>query len=152
MTPRAENLHALVRLGFDLWSLKEACQRGAGVLDDKAFLGWSGFTLTFFGGFFVRHEIVSIGPLIGEVPQPGIGPGRHEWARDCKSRLSASSSTGAQAVLNVGAGMPVKTSPVPTWFGPLSAALNPSSYHASYSRKGIIYMTTAGSPRSLAIR
>ena len=62
------------------------------------------------------------------VPQPGIGPGSPEWARGCKPRLSASSSTGAQKKTpNVGAVTPRKVSPVPTYFGPFGAALTPSS-------------------------
>lgn len=67
------------------------------------------------------------------VPQPGIEPGRPFGSRECKSRLSTSSSTGAcsRKALNVGAVMPLKTSPVPTFFGPTSAALLPSSFSCS---------------------
>lgn len=61
------------------------------------------------------------------VPQPGIGPGRPDWSRGCKPRLSANSSTGAQNTLNAGAVMLAKASPAPACFGPISAALLPSS-------------------------
>lgn len=80
--------------------------------------------------FLDHHGIIPLRDSVGEqkdVPQPGIGPGRPEWARDCKSRLSASSSTGAQSKPNVGTVAPAKSYAVPTFSGPFSAALNPSS-------------------------
>ena len=41
------------------------------------------------------------------MPQPGIEPGRPNWARDCKSRLYTNSSTGAQKP-DVGTVTPLK--------------------------------------------
>ncbi len=57
----------------------------------------------FFGSAFtfwclLRHRMVLSSQFLDGyrvMPQPGIGPGRREWARGCKPRLSASSSTGA---------------------------------------------------------
>ena len=61
-----------------------------------------------------------------EMPQPGIEPGSHEWARDCKSRLSANSSTGARR-LSAETGGVWKPQSVSALVGPLRTTLNPSS-------------------------
>jgi hypothetical protein len=103
--------------------------------NDESFLLGSGFTLSALRLWFLRHPVLlsqrflSVA-LVKMVPQPGIGPGRPEWARGCKPRLSASSSTGAHCkkAKNAGAVMPAKTSPVPALFGPINAALTPSSF------------------------
>src|SRR5260370_5014661 len=72
----------------------------------------SAFRLWFFGHLALLSHCTHL------VPEPGIGPGRPEWARDCKSRLSASSSTrGPQAI------------------GPFSAALR---YLANNSERNIL--------------
>src|SRR5580692_4144056 len=101
-------------------------------LDDKPLLFGSGLILLAFWFCFLRHRIqLSHRFLSGDemVPQPGIEPGRPDWARGCKPRLSANSSTGARCKkpLNAGTVTPVQGSPVPALFGPISAALNPSS-------------------------
>lgn len=119
---------AFFRLGFE-----EGVYRLLWVGNDQPFLFRSALPLLRFGLTFVCHTVVSSHRFLnGVMPQPGIGPGRRGWARDCKSRLSASSSTGAQRALNVGAGNPSKCA-APTCSGPNGAALNPSSFHASYS-------------------
>lgn len=71
-------------------------QRRLRVSDDQPFLFRSPLT---FGGFsrlwFVGHTVLSQWfPLTGLVPPPGIGPGMTNRPRECKSRLSAISSTG----------------------------------------------------------
>ena len=101
--------------------------------DNQTFPLWSGLILLAFWLRlrFLRHGIELsyrfLSAALVMVPQPGIGPGRHEWARGCKPRLSANSSTGAHKALNVGAVTPRKVSPAPTYSGPISAALIPSS-------------------------
>lgn len=60
------------------------------------------------------------------MPPPGIEPGRPNWTRECKSRLSANSSTGAYAALDAVAGWAFDRLPAPAWFfRPSSAALLP---------------------------
>jgi hypothetical protein len=49
-----------------------------------------------FWGFLLRHTmLLSTRFSNGVLPQPGIEPGSPKWARDCKSRPFAISSTGA---------------------------------------------------------
>ena len=102
--------------------------------DDQSLLLGSGFTLSALWFWLLGHPVLLSHPFLSGdkvVPQPGIGPGRHEWARGCKPRLSANSSTGAHnKALNVGAVTPAKTSPAPALFGPVSAALNISPHGA----------------------
>src|SRR5260370_42530879 len=75
------------------------------------------FTLSALRLWFFGH-LALLSHCTHLVPEPGIGPGRPEWARDCKSRLSASSSTrGPQAI------------------GPFSAALR---YLANNSERNIL--------------
>src|SRR5205823_3798748 len=59
------------------------------------------------------------------VPQPGIEPGRLNWARGCKPRLYANFSTGAQAKSDVGTEGLERA--VPALFGQSGAALSLSS-------------------------
>src|SRR5580704_10378293 len=104
--------------------------------NDQSLLLGARFTLSALRRFLLRHfELVShwFVSAVKCVPQSGIEPERREWARDCKSRLSASSSTGGyKKELNAGAAMPLKTSPVPAWFfRPSSAALLPLPWHFS---------------------
>lgn len=102
--------------------------------DYEAFLFRSTFALFLR---LLRHLIViSHSFLSGEnlVPRPGIGPG-WSYPRECKSRLSTSSSTGAQEAQDVRAVDPFKDSPAPTLFEPSSAALNPSSLRTSCALK-----------------
>jgi hypothetical protein len=59
------------------------------------------FVLGFLGILFYHR----IGPLSeGSVPPPGFEPGRPNWARGCKPRLTANSSTGGHVAPNVGTG------------------------------------------------
>jgi hypothetical protein len=100
--------------------------------DDEPFFDWAALAFQLLWVSFYCHVAVQLSTrfpaVASKVPQPGIGPGRPEWARDCKSRLSASSSTGAHnEALNAGTVMPVTDSPVLALFGPFSAALTPSS-------------------------
>ena len=117
--------------------LEELCQRGFGMLCDyEPFLlrPTLGLFPPFLIGFFRHLNIVSHRNFSAEengMPQPGIEPGSPEWARGCKPRLSANSSTGAQRVLDTGTVTPCKVSPVPVLFRPSSAALNPSSSFSS---------------------
>src|ERR1700729_1201538 len=67
------------------------------------------------------------------VPQPGIGPGRPNWSRECKSRLSANSSTGARKLQDVGTHGTFEGFGVPTFFGLSSAAPIPSSWFSLLS-------------------
>jgi hypothetical protein len=103
--------------------------------NDESLLLRPRFTLSALRLWLFGHLVLLSHPfLYGEkVPQPGIEPGRPVGSRECKSRLSTSSSTGAcsRKALTVGAVMPLKTSPVPTFFGPISAALKPSSLRFS---------------------
>jgi hypothetical protein len=102
--------------------------------NDQPFLLGSGFTLSALRLLLFRHNrILSQRFLYGvKVPRSGIGPERPEWARGCKPRLSASSSTGAyNKALIVGTVTPAKTSPVLALFGPISATLKPSSFGSS---------------------
>src|SRR6267154_3936682 len=95
-------------------------------LDNQAFLFRPTLTLWFS---FCRHFVLlsqKIPAGQNKVPQPGIEPGRPNWARDCKSRLYANSSTGAQDVPDMGMVTPCQVSPIPTFFGRSSAALQPS--------------------------
>jgi hypothetical protein len=88
-----------------LWSgllcglrLEQSVNRLLGIGDDEAFFFGPALTLFRSGRLLCSHGVLSSSWfLFGHemVPQPGIGPGRPEWARDCKSRLSAASSTGA---------------------------------------------------------
>src|SRR6266446_6947784 len=72
------------------------CERGLRVaFDYQAFLPRPTFTLSRLF-FFLRHFVLvsqRIPAGGNKVPQPGIEPGRPNWARDCKSRLYANSST-----------------------------------------------------------
>lgn len=70
-----------------------------------------------------------------KVPQPGLEPGRPIRTRECKSRLSANSSTGAHiSKLDVRAGSPSTSSPALTWFfRPSSAALPLLTSRSSFS-------------------
>ena len=97
------------------------------IVNDETF--FFGSTLAFWC-LGLRHKVVlSSRFTFGEsmVPQPGIGPGRPEWSRECKSRLSAISSTGASTVLEAEAGKPSKHSPASALSGPSSATPKPSS-------------------------
>ena len=136
-----------------LWLLLEERIYGAlRIADDKPLLLWTGFILLAFRIRFFRHLILLSQwfPFgVDVVPQPGIGPGRPNWARACKARSSANSDTGAQSTLNVGAVMLAKASPVPTCSGPISAALLPSSsLNASlnYSERNVIVCNFYGFP------
>jgi hypothetical protein len=98
--------------------------------DDKAFLfrPWLALLalrLRLFGHLIVLSQGFLPGVLL--VPRPGIEPGSPKWARGCKPRLSAISSTGGQLnALDAVAGSPVKSFPVTAWFfRPSSAALLP---------------------------
>jgi hypothetical protein len=62
-----------------------------------------------------------------KVPPAGFEPARLDQSPDCKSGLFANSSTGAQ-MLREGARGLLGSRLAPTWFGHLSAALNPSSW------------------------
>ncbi len=96
-TFRASGLEAGLPRGRGLLFEKRVYGFERVAFDDKPFLFWSGLTLLTPRFVFLGHtKLVSYSKNL--VPEPGIGPGRHEWARDCKSRLSASSSTrGSQA-------------------------------------------------------
>lgn len=78
--------------------LQERIERGLRIaFDNQAFLDGATFTLFALRAVFLGHvRLLSEMFLAGVelVPQPGFGPGRPEWARGCKPRLSASSSTG----------------------------------------------------------
>ena len=121
----------LALLGLALEERGDCLERIA--FNDQPFLLRAGFTLLTLGFWLLTHVIVVLSYrfLSGTkiVPQPGIEPERLEWARGCKPRLSASSSTGGYSKApNAGAVTPVKTSTVPAWFfRPFSAALNLSS-------------------------
>lgn|SRR5450759_819141 len=103
--------------------------------NDQSFLLRSGFSFSALQFWLLCHVVLlshRFSAWVKVMPQPGIGPGRREWARGCKPRLSASSSTGAyKKALNVGTVTPAETSPVPTLLGPISAALEPSSSWSS---------------------
>src|SRR6266498_2271261 len=109
--------------------------------DYQPLLCGAAFTLLALRFWFLGHLLVVLSrrfpTRVEVVPQPGIEPGRPCRSRECKSRLSTSSSTGAyRSSLDVGAVMAVKSSAAPTWFfRPFSAALLPSSCHASFSRR-----------------
>ena len=89
-------LETVNSLDFFGLRLEEGIYRLLRVGNDESFFLWS--ALTFWCFLRLHKVLLSSRFLFGEsgMPQPGIGPGSPEWARDCKSRLSASSSTGAQ--------------------------------------------------------
>jgi len=97
--------------------------------DDQTLLFGSRFRFLLLPLWFLLHLVLLLQRFLSAalvtVPQPGIGPGRPNWARGCKPRLSANSSTGAQiSGLDVGTGH--LGDAVPTWFfRPTSAALLP---------------------------
>lgn len=91
----------------------------------QTFLFRPPFTLTCFFILF-RHSVL----VSQSVPRPGVGPG-WSYPRECKSRLSTSSSTGAKSVLDAGAVMPLKESAAPAFSEPSSAALSHSSSRSS---------------------
>src|SRR5207245_5485742 len=102
-------------------------------------LNWRGFTFLPLRFWLFRHLVLLSRRLSVEVgmPRPGIGPGSPEWARGCKPRLSASSSTGAyEKALNVGTVTACQLPPVPTCSGSISAALNLSSWRLSFLKSG----------------
>jgi len=116
------------------------CERGLRVaFDDKAFLFRPPFTFTrcfpFPRHFVLLSQMFSAGEKL--VPRLGVGPRWLIKPRECKSRLSTSSSTGASSVKDVGAVMPLKESPAPTFFRPSSATLNPSSQRTSYAKNQV---------------
>jgi hypothetical protein len=94
--------------------------------DDKPLLARSGLLLLGYLRFrFLGHCVLllrsrRLSAVVVVVPPPGIGPGRPFRSRECKSRLSASSSTGGQVTPDVGTGGPSQRA-VPTWFGSSSA-------------------------------
>lgn len=101
------------------------------VFDDQPFLFWPPLALGGLRpGFFSHSVLSSHWFLSGCVAPPGIGPGRPEWARDCKSRLSASSSTGPSVKPNAGTGGRRKRA-VPALFRPFSAAPDLFSWRSS---------------------
>jgi hypothetical protein len=99
--------------------------------NDQSLLLWPRFTLSalrllLFGHLVLLSHRFSLGVKV--IPQPGIEPGRPNWALGCKPSLTANSSTGGcKEALNAGAVTPCKVPPVPALFGPISAALKPSS-------------------------
>src|ERR1700733_1823228 len=102
--------------------------------NDKPFL--FGTTLALFLlplWFFRHHALVSHKFWLGAdvVPQPGFGPGRPEWSHGCKPCAYTSSATGARKLQDVGTQGTFAGFGVPTFFGPSSAALNPSSWQFS---------------------
>ena len=111
--------------------------------NDEPFLLRSRFTLSALRLWLLRHTVLLSQRFLSaaaleKVPQPGIGPGRPEWARGCKPRLSASSSTGGyNKALNVGTVTGLNPSPVPALFRPSSAAPILFSWHASCARKNL---------------
>ena len=111
--------------------LQQLRERRLRVADDQPFLFRSPLT---FGGFrlgFFGHTVLSSHWfLFGGIPQPGIEPGSPKWARDCKSRPFAISSTGGSVEPNVGADSPSKDA-VPTLSGSFSATPKHSSCHVS---------------------
>src|SRR6267378_4953200 len=121
---------------------QQFCERGLRItFDNQAFLFRPSFTLTAFRiRFFWHLSLISHKFLLGKklVPRPGVGPG-WSYPRECKSRLSTSSSTGAHVALNVGAVDPFKDSPVPTFSGPSSSALWPSSWSSPFSTSTRLY-------------
>src|SRR5260370_15626072 len=113
---------------------QELRERGLRVaFDNQAFLFRPPFILSCNFSFLRHFVLLSQMFLAGEklVPRLGVGPRWLIKPRECKSRLSSSSSTGAKSVMDVGAVMPLKESPAPTSFRPSSAALNLSSYCSS---------------------
>src|SRR5580704_14855397 len=107
--------------------------------NDQPLLLGSGFTLSALRYFLLWHLVLLSHPFLSAVlevmPQPGMEPGRPKnRSRECKSRLSANSSTGARCkkALNAETVTPVKTSTVSAWFfRPFSAALLPLPWHFS---------------------
>jgi hypothetical protein len=87
-------------VGSLFWlDLEEFCNCFARIaFDDQSFFLGARFTLSALRLWFFWH-LVLLSPrfLVGVemVPQPGIGPGSPDWARGCKPRLYANSSTGA---------------------------------------------------------
>ncbi len=76
-------------------------------------------------------------------PQPGIGPGRPKWSRECKSRMSSISITGGLVNARCGGGKPSRSA-APTLFRPSSSAQIPSSFgRASFTLRTIANRPTA---------
>src|SRR5882672_1123598 len=105
---------------------QEFCERVLRIaLDNQAFLFRPSFTFSALHlGFFRHLSLISQLSLLGneKVPRSGVGP---EWLtkpRECKSRLSTSSSTGAKSLSDVGAVTPLKEDPAPTFFGSSNSA------------------------------
>lgn len=104
--------------------------------NDERFLFRSALRL--FLGLLGHHVLLSQRFLSAvKVPQPGIEPGRPCGSRECKSRLSANSSTGAYRVkLEAVVGEVLTGLPTTAWFlRPSSAALPLSSCRASSTRR-----------------
>src|SRR5438552_11318228 len=116
------------RLGALFQQFREGGLRVA--FDNQAFLFRPTLTLSALRVGFLRHvRLLSQKIPTGEklVPQPGVGPGRPEWSHGCKPCASTISATGARNTLDAGTVTPLKVSPVPTFFGPSNAALQPFS-------------------------
>src|SRR5579864_227393 len=124
--------------------LEEAIYRLERVaFDDQSFLLRPRLSLSTFRFLCFGHNLLLLSQFPSGVhcgvPQPGIEPGRPNWARGCKPRLTANSSTGGdcEKALNAGTVTPVKTSTVPAWFfRPFSAALLPFSCCLSFPKLG----------------
>ena len=92
------------------------------------------FGFGFFGILYYYHSGSCLGMIV--VPQPGIGPGRPEWARGCKPRLSANSSTGAHnKAPNVGAVTPAQGFSRPYFFRAGQRGPKSFSWRSSSARK-----------------
>jgi len=96
------------------------------------------FTLSALRSGLLRHLVLLSHPFLSgdeRVPQPGIEPGRPNWALGCKPSLTANSSTGGyRKTLNAGTVKLLRGLTVPAWFfRPFSAALLPLPWCSSRS-------------------
>lgn len=118
------------------------------VSNDEAFFLRSALT---FGGFLrLGHRVLSsTWYLVGEkvVPQPGIGPGRPEWALGCKPSLSAISSTGGQKGTFAGALNSLKRNIVIRDLVGLGIVAWPSPTYISSPINNLVDLFLLGQPR-----
>ena len=115
--------------------------------NDKSLLLRPRFTLSTLRLWLLCHVVLlsqrfSFGVKV--VPQPGIGPGRPRIGHvvATHARLPIPPLGDYEKALNAGAVTPLKVSPVPALFGPISAALTPSSF--SVLRQNSLPLTLLG--------
>lgn len=112
-----------------LLSRGDACERADPVRGPARF----GIRVDAFGApiYAFLHSVLLLCCRLVMVPEPGLGPGRLPRKPHAPKACASSDSATRARLLDVGTVPLHRDCPVPTFFGPSSAALKPSSCRTS---------------------